>query len=160
MKRWVPSRETVGQLHVASWVGFIVFLSLAVLLATGWLALPIGVIFVCFPFVFLVFWPAVSIVATRADSSQPLDPLNWRATWKIVFAGVPGTLSTFVVLYFYGVVGWLLMAGAFTPRASSEVSDLGPWAVGFFALPSVFALIAAAVFLGYLRSSTDAQMRI
>jgi hypothetical protein len=150
MRRWVPGKKAVGLLHVASWAGFVIFVLLAVLLETGLLSLPSGVIFICFSFVFLIFWPAMSIVATRTISGKPPNPLNWLDTWKVIFAGVPAPLAIFVVLYFYAVVGWLLLAGVFRRSAAGHPGDLGPSAVGLLALPSIFALVAAAIFFGYL----------
>jgi hypothetical protein len=150
MNPWVPSLAAARLLHLAAWISFVGLVVAAVLLESERVTLPVSVLFAALPLAMFLLWPAVSVIGVRIrrERSRPF----WRHLWQSVFEGTPVVLALFAITYFYAVGAWVQAAHVFRRFQAGSTDALGPSAVGFFALASVFVLLAAAILYGYLRT--------
>ncbi|GIK36109.1 MAG: hypothetical protein LC130_28710 [Bryobacterales bacterium] len=153
MKPWVPTLRIAKYLHFAAWISFVGLVVVAGLLESERITLPAFALFGGIPLALFLCWPAISVVAVRGERSRRVPFL--RRLWKAFFAGTPVALAVFAIIYFYAIGIWFQVAQVLKRIQPRPVSELGPWAVGFFALPSVFVLLAAVILFGYLRVGID-----
>jgi cytochrome b561 len=160
MRLWIPKGRSATLVHIAAWVVFLVLTLIGLLLEKTNTRLNPAFVFLTMPLAFLVFFPAVSIVSARSQLTSDPPAGFLKKWWNTFFAGTPPYLAIAAIAYFYLVSFWIQGADVLGRIRPGPVDSIGTESVGFFAVSSLFALLAAVILWGHARSSLPTGGRV